>query len=746
MTQTNMRVIITFLTPLLLLFVSLRGAETTPGEHVISTIAVELHGGKAFDRAVSDLRECMSQVTGRNFTIGKTAGKPYGAIVLRIATPDLALAKDEYMLHPEGRNYVIEGGTVTGVIWGVYDFLERAANCLWLDRDTTVIPENPSFAFPKTAIRVRPAVYSVEIYTGMKRNSEEDCLLKLRNRENTWNTGLPEASVEFGRPRANHTLGHYAKGWTDPQFFALDRKGNRQKETYCLSNPKLRHAVAEKLKAYIRQDRADGIQAEFYDISQNDTGSGVECVCPACRAILKREGAYSGVLGDFLNAVSAEVRDEFPDVTISTLAYNYTLAPPAHIVFDDKIMVRMCGASLWHPFTVGSHYDKVLRGWKGHAAQTGIWDYAKHYRGLEFPYVYKLDELPAVFRNCKAYNVRHYFFENELPLERSFAQLQWWMMLRLAVDPDRDYNELINKFLAGYYGPKAAPAMREYLDYLMRRQKESGSRKGEDALHTTCCYLDDEFYSVVNRLLDRAEQLAGDNALHARHVRRERIPVDLSFHTLRPATPENQAARTAAFARYAACSIETSDACPRLAEWQKTTTREQMSLYAELEKLLPLPVPEQFKGKTIVDVMWKDFTRYGNQMKSISVDPDGLAGRTWGKPREASGKPFRYPLEFVLTDYTDAEYAKISLTQKELRADGQYHWIDVGSMKLPNMNGLLMGPHFRAMLWKGGVGIVPETWEVWAHMKATGPELGGKANEPNGLFCDRIIFVKHEGR
>ncbi len=718
-------------------------AAETPETGLISTIAVAVEPGKTLDFAVNDLRDSLTKVTKREFSIVSAPDEVNGSVILRLADPAEGLAGDEWMRYPEGRNFVIEGGSEAGIVWGIYDFLEREAGCLWLDLDTTVIPENPEFTFPQEPFRLRPAVYAVEIYTGMDRNSDADAALKLRNRENTWIYGwFPGAGAEFGSPRANHTLEHYAEGWSDPSFFATDRNGNRQKDTYCLSNPKVRHAVAEKFREYIRADRAEGRYCKFYEISQNDTGYGVECVCPLCSEILKREGAYSGVLCEFLNAVSREVRDEFPEVTITTLAYNYTQEPPAHVVLEDNILVRMCGIVGWDPFTPGSYSDTRLAGWKEHAAQTGIWDYVKIYDSEQFPYLYKLDELPEAIRNCREYNVRHYFFEAENPLDRSFAQLQWWMMLHLATDPDRDCDELVNKFMVGYYGEAAAPVMRQYFDYLLARQQEAGSVKGDDPMHTKYCYLDEEFFAVVNSLLDQAEALAGDNELHARHVRREGIPVDLAFYTLMPAEPEYQEARSAAFARYAEALIETSEACPRLAEWRKIVTRNQMSLYAELEKLLPLPVPEQFLGREIIDVTWKDFTRYGNQMECISEDPDGMAGRTWGKPRGSGDKPFAYPLTFKLTDFTNVEYDKVTFTADDLPADGQYHWLRMGIINLPNENGLISSQNFFVMLWKGGVGIIPEPWEVWAHLKVTGPDFGGAAEDPNGIFCDRVIFVK----
>ena len=158
-----------FLTAILSLFTLFQAASgggeaaETPETGLISTITVAAEPGKALSFAVNDLRDSLSRVTKREFSIVSAPDEVNGSVILRLADPASELAGDEWMRYPEGRTFVIEGGAEAGIVWGIYDFLEREAGCLWLDRDTTVIPENPEFTFPQEPFRLRPAVYAVEI-------------------------------------------------------------------------------------------------------------------------------------------------------------------------------------------------------------------------------------------------------------------------------------------------------------------------------------------------------------------------------------------------------------------------------------------------------------------------------------------------------------------------------------------------------------------------------------------------------
>ncbi len=62
--------------------------------------------------------------------------------------------------------------------------------------------------------------------------------------------------------------------------------------------------------------------SEVISVSTNDNTQ--YCQCESCMAINDREESHAGSVIDFVNKIAAE----FPDRTISTLAYQYTRKAP----------------------------------------------------------------------------------------------------------------------------------------------------------------------------------------------------------------------------------------------------------------------------------------------------------------------------------------------------------------------------------------------------------------------------------
>ena len=60
------------------------------------------------------------------------------------------------------------------------------------------------------------------------------------------------------------------------------------------------------------------------------------------QAVDAEEGARPDSLLRFVNAVAADIEDEFPDVAIDTLAYQYTRKPPRTSRPRPNVIVRLC--------------------------------------------------------------------------------------------------------------------------------------------------------------------------------------------------------------------------------------------------------------------------------------------------------------------------------------------------------------------------------------------------------------------
>ena len=59
-------------------------------------------------------------------------------------------------------------------------------------------------------------------------------------------------------------------------------------------------------------------------------------------AIIAEEGSPMGPLLRAVNAIADAIKPEFPDVAISTLAYQHTMKPPSITKPRPNVIVRLC--------------------------------------------------------------------------------------------------------------------------------------------------------------------------------------------------------------------------------------------------------------------------------------------------------------------------------------------------------------------------------------------------------------------
>ena len=264
------------------------------------------------------------------------------------------------------------------------------------------------------------------------------------------------------------------------------------------------------------------------EVSQlDDAGPPERCECDPCRAIEAEEGSPAGLLMRFVNAVSEDLRGEFPDVPVSTLAYHYTQPPPDITAPVDDVIVRLCSirCSFGRPMTDprNAFFSDDLTGWSEICDRLYIWDYVANFS-------YNLNPHPNL--RVLAPNIRFFVdhgvkgvFAEALPHDPTteMAPLRSWMLAQLMWDPSRDGQALIEEFAHGYYGP-AGTAVVAYVDVM------------HDAVETTDDWLglssppDAEFLSLDTLCLawrhmeDAARAVAHDPALLQR-VEIAQLPV-----------------------------------------------------------------------------------------------------------------------------------------------------------------------------------------------------------------------------
>ena len=130
----------------------------------------------------------------------------------------------------------------------------------------------------------------------------------------------------------------------------------------------------------VRQWIKDAPEATFFSVSQNDWGN--YCQCPNCTALAEHEGSQSGPLIEFVNAIADALKDDYPNVTIDTLAYQYTRKPPKYTRPRPNVCVRLCSIECCfaHPLEsdpFNATFVADIRDWAKICNRLYIWDYTR---------------------------------------------------------------------------------------------------------------------------------------------------------------------------------------------------------------------------------------------------------------------------------------------------------------------------------------------------------------------------------
>ena len=310
-----------------------------------------------------------------------------------------------------------------------------------------------------------------------------------------------------------------------PEYFMLNAEGNRIQRQLCTTNPDTIRIATESVLRILREKP----DSEIISVSKNDGGG--TCLCPACKALDDAEGSNAGALLYLVNRVAEAVEKEFPDVTVSTLAYLETVTPPKTMRPRANVAIRLCTDNcMWsHPFTPAEQIDafrNAMIGWGDIHNRIHIWDYCVNFSHYPAP----MPNIGVIADNIRffvAHNARGVMEQGAYqgPGERDL--LRSWVFAKLMWDPARDAAALTQDFIWGYFG-KAAPAIAEYndlLDATARQHAESlKNPKGGIRYPMDSAFLTKAFIEEASALYDRAEALAENDEIRQR-VERDRLPI-----------------------------------------------------------------------------------------------------------------------------------------------------------------------------------------------------------------------------
>jgi len=441
--------------------------------------------------AAEELSKFLEQMTGAKFEIASPSATGrtrllVGPEAAKSARPDFStdgLGAEGIIIRTAGNDLILAGGRPRGTLYAVYTFLEDYLGCRWWTSTESTIPKKPTIKIDNLDIRYVPPLEYRESFWFDAFDGD----WAVRNKCNGHSERLDERRggkhIYEGFVHTFYPLIPPEKYFKDhPEWFSeINGKRTYDHAQLCLTNEEMRKELVKNLKERLRNNSA----ATIASVSQNDWHGN--CQCTNCAAIEKEEDSPAGLMLRFINAVASEVEQEFPQVAISTLAYQYTRKPPKLTKPRQNVIVQLCSIECSFSKPLSDERNKEFRddivGWSKICNRLYIWDYTTNFRHHIMPH----PNLRVLGPNVKFFadhNVKGIFEQGAYQsYGAEMAELRAWVLAKLLWNPNLDGQRLIDEFIDGYYGP-AAPHIREYLKVTHDAVEAAGDWLGCFSKHT----------------------------------------------------------------------------------------------------------------------------------------------------------------------------------------------------------------------------------------------------------------------
>jgi len=445
-----------------------------------------------------------------------------------------ALGDEGFVIKTVGPHLILAGGRLRGSMYACYEFLDKYLGCRWFTAEGATpavsrIPRQETIELPDIDYQKIPVLeYRHTHYT-----EAFDGDWAARNRMNSSQASLGKNHggkvVYRGFVHTFDALVPPTKYFAEhPEYFS-EIDGQRtypgeQRTQLCLTNPEVVQIATETVRQWLRQSP----DANIVSVSQNDCGA--YCQCDKCRAVAEYEGSQAGPILHFVNQIADNIKDEFPDVAIDTLAYQYSRKPPQHVRPRPNVIVRLCSIECCfsHPLATcnseaNARFREDIVGWSKICNRLYVWNYVTDFANyiMPFPNLYSLQPNIRFFVD---HNVKGIFEQgNYQEGGGEFAELRSYILARCLWNPDCNWQKEMNEFLQAYYGP-AAGAIRQYIDMLHEKVRKDNIHVGIWA-SPTAAYLTKEIINRADELFDKAEAVVADDPVLLLRVKKERLPV-----------------------------------------------------------------------------------------------------------------------------------------------------------------------------------------------------------------------------
>ena len=427
------------------------------------------------------------------------------------------LISDGFIISVQNENILIVSGGKKGSLYGGIHLLEKYFGCRMYAPNVEFIPKKSNLSLPILCDADMP-VNTIRIVNGVLTQQNEE----YRN----WQR-LNDHNEEFAKGYYVHTFNRLVPWETHfevhPEYFAL-MGGKRLIDQLCLTNPDVYNLTIKKLKA----EMAEQPNKMLWSVSQGDNFS--YCQCDKCAKIISDEGSPAGPIIHFVNKVAAE----FPNKTISTLAYQYSRKAPKLVKPADNVQIMLCTIELNRSKSIeedsrSQSFLKDITDWGKISRNIYLWDYTVNFSHHISPFP-NLQTLQPNIQFFVKNNVNAHFQQTNTDIGHEFSELKAYLIARLLWNPKVNVDAITTDFLNGFYGAGGV-FIQKYINQLTSEIRKTGEWLdiyGHPMSHTKT-FLSAENIQLYNLYFDAAENAVKAEPSVLQRIKVCRLPIQYAM-------------------------------------------------------------------------------------------------------------------------------------------------------------------------------------------------------------------------
>ena len=429
--------------------------------------------GAAPERAANELCSYLEKTVGMKLSVsvdaessakkaeilvGKTNRESSGWPMLD-RTGFTGMAEDGFIIAVKDGRLILTGANHRGTFYAVYEFLEQMIGWRFFADDCEVLTGPDELDIAEGTFDCQKPVLE---YRDTHWNDYYPVPIRVKRKLNTGSKWADTPDETWGGTF------EYAGTFSHTMCEIIPEIGNGEGQP-CYTDP----AVLERAIAWVRKTADAHPGARIVPVTQNDNWN--YCQCERCQKVYDEEGSPAGVIIRLANAVADSIRDDYPELSIDTFAYQWTRKAPLVTKPRENVIVRLCtgGECRNHRYDDTScHFNQTLHidiaQWAAITKRLFVWDYTTNFSYFLVPFA-NIGQLHHNLRWMRDNHMSGIFSQgNHLCKGTELGPLRAYLLAKIAWDPDlsdETYSAYMDDFLEGYYGA-GWKNIRRYVDLI----------------------------------------------------------------------------------------------------------------------------------------------------------------------------------------------------------------------------------------------------------------------------------------